>query len=219
MDFNTGSGPGESGRPQSSGDGPRRTSGVTTGGEFNYTDPAQSFTDTVRRLILEPVAFFRGMARQGDFVNPAIFALICYLVFTIIGGLLAMIGIAGDQGFGGFLLSIILAPIFLAIGLLIGAGIIHLLVVLIIGAGNAGFEGTFRVLSYASVTNLVTWIPFIGPILGLYALYLGVLGVREVHNTTTGKAAIVVLIPAAVILLLALMLVLVAGAALFFSTR
>lgn len=218
MDFNTGDRPE---RPDDSSPKPndeRRTPSGGGGTEFSYTDPIQSFIDTVRRLVLEPTEFFRSLPRQGDFINPAIFALICYEVFVVLGGLLALVGISGDQGFGGLIASIILAPIFLAIGLLIGSGIIHLLVKLVVGPQNAGFEATFRVVSYAQVVNLVSWIPFIGPLLGLYGFFLGVVGVRELHTTTTGKAALVVLVPAAVVLLLILMLALLVGAALFFGS-
>ncbi len=216
MDFNTerqDEGPEPS--PETEG-GSRTRSG---GGEFAYTDPVQSFMDTVRRLVQGPTGFFRGITRAGDFVNPAIFALVCYEVSVILGGLLALAGIGGDQGFGGLIAAIILAPIFLAIGLLIGSGIVHLLVRLIVGPLNAGFEATFRVVSYSQVVNLVTWIPFIGPFLGFYSLFLGVVGVREVHGTTTGKAALVVLIPAAIVLLLALLLVVLLGVALFFGAQ
>ncbi|MFL5992143.1 MAG: YIP1 family protein, partial [Rubrobacteraceae bacterium] len=97
----------------------------------------------------------------------------------------------------------------------IGAGILHLLVMLIVGSRNSGFEATFRVVAYAAVTSLVSWIPFIGAILSLYGIYLGIVGIREVHNTTTGKAALVVLIPAAVLLLILLLLVAVIGAVIF----
>ena len=104
-------------------------------------------------------------------------------------------GVTRQPGFGSFLVSIILAPIFAAIGLFIGAGILHLLVMLIVGSRNSGFEGTFRVSAYSSVTSLVSWIPVIGWIASLYGIYLAIMGIREVHNTSTGKAAIVVLIP------------------------
>jgi hypothetical protein len=104
------------------------------------------------------------------------------------------------------------------IGLFIFSGILHLLVMLIVGSRNSGFEATFRVVAYSAVTSLVSWIPFIGWILSLYGIYLGIVGVREVHNTTTGKAALVVLIPAAVVFLL-VVLVLGTAAFLIFSQR
>jgi hypothetical protein len=217
MDFNTGTGGTEGPGGSSSGPSspPPRTSGVAAGGEFNYTDPVQSFISTVRRVVLQPVDFYRGILRRGDFLNPLIFAIICYEVYSILSGILALAGI-GQQTFAGFIVSLILAPIFAAIGLFIAAGILHLLVMLIVGSGNSGFEATFRVGAYAAVTSLVSWIPIIGWIASLYGIYLGIVGIREVHATTTGKAALVVLIPAAVVILLVLILVAI-GAALFFS--
>jgi hypothetical protein len=222
VDFNTGSG-GSGGSDRSPGGpgGPPRVSGSTSGGEFNYQDPVQSFLNAVRGVVTAPVSFFRGIRREGDFVNPLIFAIICYEVAAILGGLLSLVGVSmGEtQGFVSFLIGIILAPIFAAIGLFIGAGILHLLVMLIVGSGNSGFEGTFRVSAYSSVTSLVSWIPFIGWIASLYGIYLAIMGMREVHNTTTGRAALVVLIPAVVVFLLALLLIAAIGAAIFFGTQ
>jgi hypothetical protein len=213
MDFNTGTG-GAGGSPSEPSSPPPRTSGVAAGGEFNYQDPVQSFISTVQRVVLQPVDFYRGILRRGDFINPLIFAIICYEVFTILSGIFAFAGIGQpQQGFGGFIASLVLAPIFAAIGLFIGAGILHLLVMLIVGSGNSGFEATFRVGAYAAVTSLVSWIPFIGWIASLYGIYLAIVGIREVHATTTGKAALVVLIPAAVVLLLVFLVI---GAAAFF---
>jgi hypothetical protein len=221
VDFNTGSGgsaePG--GSSGGSGGAPPRVSGGASGGEFNYQDPVQSFINTVRNVVTAPVAFFRGIPRQGNLLNPVIFAIICYEVSAILGGLLSLVGVYGNEGFGSFLVSIILAPIFAVIGLFIGAGILHLLVMLIIGSGNAGFEGTLRVGSYSAVTSLVSWIPIIGWIASLYGIYLAIVGMREVHTTTTGKAALVVLIPAAIVILLALIIITLVGAAIFMSTQ
>ena len=220
MDFNTGTGGtgDERGSPREpGGPPPPRTSGVAAGAEFRYTDPVQTFISTVRGVVLQPASFFGGILRQGDFINPLIFALICYEVSAILGGL---IGLAfGNRGFGGFISGIIFGAIAAAIGLFIGAGILHLLVMLIVGSRNGGYEATFRVFAYSSVTSLVSWIPFIGWIASLYGIYLGIVGIREVHTTTTGKAALVVLIPVAVIIVLALILVTLIGAALFFSLQ
>jgi hypothetical protein len=74
---------------------------------------------------------------------------------------------------------------------------------LVVGQNNSGFASTFGVASYTQVTGLVNWIPIVGPLIALYGLYLSVVGIREVHGTTTGKAALVVLIPFAVVLVVA----------------
>ena len=217
MDFNTGTGgTGSSGEPpQGSGRPSPGPSGSAAAVEFRYTDPVQTFIATVQAVVLRPVEFFRGILRQGDLINPLIFAIICYEVSAILGGLLRLVGIGANQGFGSYIASIILAPIFAAIGLFIFSGILHLLVMLIVGSRNSGFEATFRVVAYSAVTSLVSWIPFIGWILSLYGIYLGIVGIREMHNTTTGKAALVVLIPAAVVLLILLLLAAVIGAVIF----
>jgi hypothetical protein len=99
--------------------------------------------------------------------------------------------------------------------LFIGAGILHLLVMVIVGSRNSGYEATFRVGAYTAVTSLVSWIPFIGWIASLYGIYLAIVGIREVHTTTTGKAALVVLIPVAVLLFIFLVLAIVVGVAIF----
>ncbi|MDQ3865024.1 MAG: hypothetical protein M3317_16295, partial [Actinomycetota bacterium] len=172
MDFNTGSGGsgGSGGSSQGQGGSPR-VSGSASGMEFDYQDPVQSFVGAVRNVVTAPVGFFRGIRREGDFLNPLLFAIICYEVSAILGGLLSLVGVWGTKGVGSFLVGLILAPIGAAIGLFIGAGILHLLVMLIVGSRNSGFEGTFRVGAYSAVTSLVSWIPFIGWIASLYGIY------------------------------------------------
>jgi hypothetical protein len=199
-----------------------RTGAGPSGGDYDLSNPVASFTDVVRRVVARPAEFFSRIPRHGSYLAPLIFALICIEISTILGGLLRLAWQAETMGgvrfqgieysFGGFIADVILAPIGGAIGLFILAGIAHLLVMLFVGSANSGFESTFRVVAYVSVTNLVNWIPIIGGLLALYGLYLAVVGIREIHSTTTGKAALVVLLPIGVILLLVLILVVVAGA-------
>jgi hypothetical protein len=198
--------------------GPAPGPGGSPGGEFNLQDPINSFVDTVRAVVLDPVGFFRGIARRGDFVNPLIFAVICALISALLGGLINLLlsplfaspGDTGEALAGGvveFVGNLILAPIFVVIVLFIGAAITHLLVMLLVRPQNAGFEATFRVGAYSQVTQLVSWIPIIGVIIAVvWTAILSIFGIREVHSTTTGKAALVVLIPVAVILLLVILL-------------
>ena len=200
----------------------------TSGGDYDLSNPLGSFADTVRRVVLQPVGFFAGLPRSGSLLNPLIFALICTEVSVILGGILRLAGVregfvAGygfqvpeNQDFGEFIGSVIFGPIGGAISVFVIAGIAHLLVRLVVGATNSGFGATFRVASYASVTSLVSWIPIIGGLLGLYGIYLSVVvGIREMHGTTTGKAVLVVVIPVIVVVVLALLGLLVAGAVFF----
>jgi hypothetical protein len=175
----------------------------TSGGDYDLSNPVESFANVVRRVVLQPVRFFRDLPRRGSLLNPLVFALICAEIAVILGGILSLAGAGGafvtgygfqvprNLGFGEFIGSVILAPIGSAIGV-------------------------FVVAAYTSVTSLVSWIPFVGGLLALYGVYLSVVGIREMHNTTTAKALIVVLAPLIVIVVLALLGLLVAGA-IFFS--
>ena len=204
--------------------GIRRTSGA----DYDLSNPVESFADVVRRVVLQPVGFFAGLPRRGSLLNPLVFALICTEIAAIVGGILSLAGIGGafvtgygfqvpeNQGLGEFIGSVVFAPVGSAIGVFVVAGIAHLLVRLVVGLTNAGFGATFRVAAYTSVTSLVSWIPFVGGLLALYGIYLAVVGIREMHNTTTRNALIVVVLPVIVIVVLALLGLLVAGA-IFFS--
>jgi hypothetical protein len=200
--------------------GPRRpilASRTTSEGDYNLSDPVNSFVDVARRVALQPVSFFTSLPRQGSFLGPLVFALICIEISAIITGLLSFIdvpggittvlGARGDQGFLAFLGGLIIVPIAGTVGVFLTALVTHLLVLVVVGSGHSGFGSTFRIVSYSSVTSLVGWIPFIGWIFSLYRIYLATVGIREMHSTTTGRALLVVLLPAILVLLLVLVLI------------
>jgi hypothetical protein len=183
-----------------------------SGGDYELSDPVGSFADVVRRVVLQPQAFFAGLPRQGSLVGPLVFALICTEISVLLVGLLTfldvpggattLVGVGGDQGFLAFLGGLVVAPIAAAVGVFLTALVTHLLVAVVVGSGNSGFGATFRVVAYSSVTSLAGWIPFVGWLFSLYRLYLATIGIREMHATTTGKALLVVLLPAILVLVL-----------------
>ena len=178
---------------------------TTSGGDYNLSDPANSFVDVVRGVLLQPATFFRDLPRQGSLLGPLVFALICIEISVVLVGILTFIdvpggvtwlfGARGNQGFLAFLGGLVIAPIAGAVGVFLSALVTHLLVLLVVGSGHSGFGSTFRVVSYSSVTSLLGWIPFVGWLFTLYRLYLATVGIREMHSTTTGRALLVVLLP------------------------
>jgi hypothetical protein len=223
VDFNTGSGGGSGAGGSSGGAGvpppPRVSGGVSGGADFDYRDLVPSFIQTVREVLFNPVNFFRGIRKQGDYLNPLVFAIICSLITAIIGGFLGLIiSLIAGQGVGssiaGLVGNIIGIPIATTIGLFIGAGIYHLLVLLFVRPAHAGYEATFRAVAYAQAVQAVAFLAFI-PILGIlvilviavYQVVLNVIAIREMHATTTGRAVLVVLVPVAIVLILGLLLV------------
>src|SRR5215218_8469876 len=216
VDFNTGSSGGSGAGGSTGGEGgPRpRVSGGASGADFDYTQLVPSFVQTAREIIFNPVGFFRSIRRQGDFLNPLLFAIICAVISGLLTGIIGLvISLATGNGigsaFGSLFGAIILTPIATAIGLFIWAAIYHLLVILIIRPSHAGYEATFRVVAYASVLQLASWLTYIpilgilvGIAIGIYNVVLTVIGIREVHATTTGRAVAVVLIPVIVVVIL-----------------
>jgi hypothetical protein len=197
---------------------------TSSGGDYDLSDPVKSFVDVARRVAFQPAAFFSGLPRQGSLLNPLVFALICIEVSVILvglltfidvpGGITALFGARGNQGFFAFVGGLVLAPIAGAVGVFLTALVTHLLVMIVVGSGHSGFGATFRIVAYSSVTSLVGWIPFIGWLASLYRLYLATVGIREMHGTTMGRALLVVLLPA--ILILVLVVVLVGASAIVF---
>jgi hypothetical protein len=168
------------------------------GGDYDLSNPISSFVEVVDRVVRRPRQFFSSIPRRGNLLAPLVFAIICIEISTILGGLLRLLWTTRETGgftFGDFLGSVVVAPIGGAISLFVLAGIAYLLVILFVGSENSGFKSTFRVVSYVSVTSLVSWIPFIGGLLGVYGVYQAIVGIREMHSTTTGRAALVVLVP------------------------
>ena len=190
---------------------------TTSGGDYDLSDPLNSFVDVVRRVILQPRAFFAELPRQGSLLGPLVFALVCIEISVLLVGLLTFLGVPGgvtwlvgargNQGFLAFVGGLVIAPLAAAVGVFLTALVTHLLVILVVGSGHSGFGATFRVVAYSSVTSLLGWLPFIGWIFSLYRLFLATVGIREMHSTTTGRALLVVLLPAILILILVLVVV------------
>jgi len=67
---------------------------------------------------------------------------------------------------------------------------------MIVRGNRKGFEATFRAISYSYCAQLFSIIPLIGSFIGgIYFFVLAIIGVREGHNISTGKAVLAVLLP------------------------
>lgn len=167
--------------------------------EFDPGSFIDSWIGCWKEVILRPKEFFDLMPTDGGYRNPLFFALISW----VIGGVLsAAVRIRPT--------SIVLFPIAALVGLLILSTILYLSATLVV-RGTGSFEGTFRVGAYASALNVLTWVPIVGPLIGIYGIYLMVVGIERVHNLTTREAVIAVVLPIIVLLLLFALLALAVG--------
>ena len=103
---------------------------------------------------------------------------------------------------------IIPLPFHQAFAIFIGSAIMHLCL-MIVGGNHNGYKTTFRAVSYSYSAYLFGIIPFIGLVIGgIYTFILTIIGVREGHGISTGKAVLAVLLPALVIFVLIIVAIL-----------
>ena len=158
-----------------------------------------SFIQTVRTVTLEPVSFFRNLARSGSSGNAVVFAVVCVVVNIVLARLAAsfdppMPGGTGVQD-GWLIATLALSPLLAWLGLYILAAVQHLFVAVFVRPGR-GFDTTLRISAYASALALFSWIPVVGYLASLYGLYVTMLGIRELHGTSARRALLAVSVPA-----------------------
>lgn len=148
------------------------------------------------------------MPTTGGYADPITFAAISYIIYGLLvalfdrGMMENMYGGMGVRGFGfSTIITIVISiPIVGIISLFIGAAILYIIYKLLGGTGT--YEGTVRFMSYATAVQVLSWIPIIGLIFGLYRIYLYIVGGMFVHNVSMGKSAIAVLLPTVMVFLL-----------------
>lgn len=167
-----------------------------------------AFIETLKIVLLNPVQAFTVMKTEGGLGEPLIYAVIggsigfiVYILFTM---LMSSFGImadknafAGVMGMGiGAIFVIILMPIFVTIGLFIGAAILHLCL-MIVGGAKRSFETTFRVVCFSAGSAYPLMIvPFCGGIIsGIWCIVLECIGLGRAHGTDTGRAVLAVFLP------------------------
>jgi hypothetical protein len=182
-----------------------------------WEDPGRPFFDglfeTVKLLAMSPGEAFGRMPVTGGIGRPLFFAIvigwvsIAVAVFwnVLLQGMwmpflesaedLAGMGAMYGLTIGWGLMMVVLAPLFVIIGVFIAAAVLHLML-MIVGGAESGFEATVRVVCYVQTAQLAGIIPFCGGLIALvWTVVLYVTGFSTAHRTTQGKALLAVLLP------------------------
>jgi hypothetical protein len=180
---------------------------------------ALSFLDKIVGFLARPAETFRAV-RDETLTDAAIYYLLLLIFTSVLGGLMVYLGFAVMDGSGlgintgteAGIMSFAWALIFIYIW-----GLFTLVIwaiVLQIGAkalgGRGEFADAFKVAVYAQTPFLLLgWIPVIGWIITqLWAVWLTVVGVRELYGVDTGKAAGVAVVALVLYLLVSWILLL-----------
>ena len=165
----------------------------------------EGLVDTWTGAVLRPVSFFGALAAAAR-TAPA---LLYYLVIGILASAIDLFWTTllppdSDGGLGEVLaiasaatplVDFLLSPIMLLLSLLLSAGITQLLVLTLV-PGNRGFGATLRSFCFAYSPALFAVVPRVGPLVGFaWMTVLSVIGIREVHRTSTPRAVVAVLVP------------------------
>lgn len=174
-----------------------------------------AFLRTTQEVLFSPTKFFKKVAAGEGYWSPFIFAMISGIIgcgAVLLWQWLFLSGMVPPQirsvtTYSLFLVfAIILIPFWVAFSIVVGSGVIHLCV-MIVGGNRKGFEATFRVISYSHSATLFYIVPLIGTFVGgIYLMILAILGVREGHGISTGKAVLAVLLPLIIVFGLGILL-------------
>lgn len=173
-----------------------------------------SLVATAKRVFGEPASFFRGLNHQGN--GHFSFMIAMAWLPIVVGQAFWMViqaALLGQQdpavaaaGFlGGLACVAAMIPLQLLIGTYVGGAIVHGFLRLF-GGARAPLEASIRVLAYAQATQVVAFVPLLGGVVAAFwMLYIEVVGLREMHETSTAKVLAAVFLPAAVMVGLVIM--------------
>ncbi len=167
---------------------------------------------TLKTSLFSPAEFFKKMNVTGGVAEPTLYAMIVGMAGVMVFYFWQIIlqsslpgplshevkGPAGIDLFSGIGMAIVAVgtPFIIIIGLFLWAGFLHVLLLMMQGAKN-GFEATFRTVAYSYGSNIFLVVPFCGGIIaGIWNIVIVIIGLKEAHGTTGGKAAFAVLFPA-----------------------
>jgi len=170
----------------------------------------RALVDTWTQVMFSPARFFSRMPPEGGLGGPLLYGFIMGEVgflFTLMWKSMSALvpPFVEQNGFGdyvgemmGITFLFFASPALVLAALFIFSGVLYVCL-LIVGGTQRSFEATFRVVCYASSTDLLDILPCCGWIIGLvWNLVLTVVGIRETHKISTGRAALAVLLPAIV---------------------
>ncbi len=179
------------------------------------------FVEKVKGFLMEPSKTFDSVKEEtlGEAtkyfvviwaVYSAMFAIFIAFIPGVLGPMMGfgsglMSGMGAGIGLGIFMF---VALMFLGIiGVFVGGAVYHIFVYIV--GGRKGIGQTIKAIMYGSTPLLFGWIPLINIIAGIWSLIIEIVGVRQLHGISTGRAIIaIVLVPVVIgiiIILLAIM--------------
>ena len=178
--------------------------------------------ELIKGFLFAPVETF-GKVKSADIGDALKYFIVILLINVILTSIVTLIIASAviaviEQAFSGLGIAL---PLAAGVGIIIWAIIIIVLTlvfVFIVGAwfhlwvyllgGKKGYIETMKAVMYGCTPYMIIgWVPIIGPFIGgLWSIVVEILGIRELHGISTGRAVAAYLV-AVIILFIILVLI------------
>lgn len=197
-------------------------------GGLAWEDPERPFLaslfDAWKTSLLEPSRFFRSVSWEGSLGRPLLYFLLVFATAALFSAVwqaawmdqfarewMHAWGGAGASSFDfstdGVLLRFFLSPFYGLLMLAVATVVFHVFVLVLVRERRT-IGATARAMCYSMGPAVLSIVPIVGPLAAWFVWIpiLQVIGLREAHRTTTGRAMAVWLAPAVLFLLAVLAL-------------
>ncbi len=155
-----------------------------------------NYIKTWKEVILTPSDFYRKMPMTEGYADPLIFAIICIIINTLLvilvrPTLLTIVGIHDLTSSISMFSNMLIIPLGSVLSLFIFALIINVFYKAFGGTGS--YKGSLRFICYSNAPIVFSWIPIVGLVIGIYELYLCIVGGMIIHNVSMKKSTLLIL--------------------------
>ncbi len=157
-------------------------------------EPSKTFDATKGENLDEAIKYYAVIAAIYSAIFAVLFAFVGTLFGSMMGGRNLGMLMGAGAGASGAIILFVLFMIFSIIGAFVCGAILHIFVYIV--GGRQGIAQTIKAVMYGSTPGLLLgWIPVVNIITAIWSIVLNILGIRQLHELTTGKAVLAVLIP------------------------
>jgi hypothetical protein len=159
---------------------------------------------SIKGALFSPSKFFRSRAVGESILSPLMIGVICGIIglgANILWNYFLWQNFSHYFPFSRFpfdlyvIYSAVSLPVRAALLILVNSVITHLCL-MVVGGNKRGFRTTIRIVCYAATAYLFLIIPFLGFIIQIiYLRVLIIIGAREGHGISTGRAVFAILLP------------------------
>jgi parallel beta-helix repeat protein len=149
--------------------------------------PSKTFDATREEPLREAIKYYA--------VISAISAVLSLFIGTLFGSMTrgTNLGMLTEAAAGNAITYFVLFMIRAIIEAFIVGSILHIFVAIV--GGKKGIAQTIKAMMYGSTPGLLLgWIPIIGAIASIWSQILNILGIRQLHELSTGRAILAVLL-------------------------